>query len=184
MIVFYVSCVVFVFALVFFKKGSCGNSLSHSWYCIYIWLIHWKISRLNLTCVLSRAWFLLTSPSLCYPTPSKDCFLKHSCIFTIKNVHSLFPHFSPTWLPRGTHSEAGCLYIRYLSTLCWESEAEWKDVYPKVWEVFSPFLPYPSFIFCCSSNPPAISHALLCWRRAIKPFLLLLQKHIFRLFGH
>lgn len=31
---------------------------------------------------------------------------------------------------------------------------------------------YPGFIFCCSSNPPAVSLTLLCWRtRVIKPFL-------------
>lgn len=93
----------------------------------------------------------------------------------------LFPHFSPSWLPHGTHSQAGYLLKGYLSTFCCGSIKlrvnqcgkeciirflEWAEVLLSRFTV----LLYPGFIFCCSSNPPA-SLTLLCWRTGgIKTF--------------
>lgn len=87
----------------------------------------------------------------------------------------LFPHFSPSWLPLGTHSQAGCLLKGYLSTGCPGSIELRVNQYEKecilrfldraeVLFTWFRVLLYPGFIFRRSSNPPAISLTFLHWR--------------------
>lgn len=136
--------------------------------------------------VLSQAWFLLTSPRLWLPQPIEGMFLKALLHFhkivPWKMSNPLFPHFSPSWLPLGMHSQARYLLKGHLSTFCPGNMElrvnqcgkecilrflEWAEVLLTRFRV--PL--YPSFIFRCSSNPPAIRLTLLGWRtRVIKPF--------------
>lgn len=165
-------------ALFFHAAGLWRLPFSQLLLTVYIWLIHSKPSRLNLIslsapCVepsmISPDVSPLVTPSafrrnVSESTPgfSQDC--------TMENVQPSFSTFQSSRISLGAHS----LLKGYLWTACPESitlrvSLCGKDCILRLSGVCRSLIRFrvllhPDFIFRCSSNPPAISLSLLCWR--------------------
>lgn len=178
---FYLSCIVF-------PRGSmCGRFLQ-LFLTVYIWLIYSQLSRLNLaslsaSCVETSMISPDVSPTCNSSSLLEEFFWKHSWIFARFHRGKCPTFFFFSTLQSSRLSQrAHCLLKRYLSTACSKLRVNlWTGLYLNVFAVcrsLSDMVQSSSsswFSLSCSSNPPAISLSLLG---------SLVQKNLFRLFGH